>query len=104
MDAFQQFKKEAMQQYAKTGMYPAPQEIEAEFIKTTQYKELQDKYAALIQSALNDSYFQTVRSGNLQNLSTKEQQLLDQTAPKGGVVPPAKGQPSLLDLKRKHGG
>jgi hypothetical protein len=55
MDAFQDWKKNAMVQYNKTGMVPAPQELEAEFIKSGEYKRLQNEYSAKIQGALNKS-------------------------------------------------
>ena len=55
MEAFQDWKKNAMVQYNKTGMYPAPQELEAEFIKSGEYKRLQNEYSAKIQGALNKS-------------------------------------------------
>jgi len=97
MDEFQNFKTKAMEQYAKTGMYPAPQELEAQFIKTPEYRALQDIYSEKIQKTLDSS---RVRPGVSVRIPNAE----EQNQNKSGVVPPATGQPSLLDLKRKHGG
>lgn len=55
MDAFQEFKTKAMEQYNKTGMYPGPQELEAQFIKTPEYRALQDIYSEKIQGSLDKS-------------------------------------------------
>jgi hypothetical protein len=97
MDAFQDWKKNAMVQYNKTGMLPAPQELEAEFIKSGEYKRLQNEYSARIQGALN-------KSRALPSVTVRGATLEEQNQNKGGVAPPVKGQPSLLELKRKHGG
>jgi hypothetical protein len=51
MRAFNQFKKDVMPQYEKTGSYPLPRELEAKFVDTPTYKAIQDKYAKLIKVA-----------------------------------------------------
>ena len=51
MRAFNQFKKDVMPQYEKTGSYPSPRELQAKFVDTPAYKAIQDKYAKLIQIA-----------------------------------------------------
>jgi len=51
MKAFNKFKQDVMPQYEKTGSYPSPRELQAKFVDTPQYKEIQNKYAKLIKVA-----------------------------------------------------
>lgn len=87
MQAFNQFKKDVMPQYEKTGSYPAPRELQAKFVDTPAYKAIQDKYAKLIQIAHDFTGSIEVKDGP----ATTEQ--------KAGPA-----QPSLKALRKLHGG
>ena len=101
MSVFNDFKKKVMPQYEKTGSYPPPRELEAQFVRTPEYKALQEKYAKLIQIEHKNA------EGSLSIKLPGGQEVLpsnEAAVPPAGTVAKPGARPPLKDLRKAAGG